>query len=374
MPDFRSAPWHDLLNNDIMKIDQLIFGALSSVDTPTWTNDTHYGVGNTAFDGSDGSTWICTVDHTSAVSGTFADDRTAHPTYWTSLLVGFAPRGEWQNSTQYFPYDLAYQSDTGTFALCKTKHVSNVSGDLMDDEVFWSILMDFSSADVGTAVAVTYNHATSGLVATNVQAAIDELETQIVAINNVNINQGSDIGVIQTVNNTQNTTLAGYGSRLTSIESVNTAQDSTLSSQNTRITALETALGAGTVFPSGTKMLFYQAASPTGWTKVTTDDDKILRVVSGTTGGTSGGTNSFSTVNIAWSTSSYALNLSQIPAHTHDYSRGVMPGGGPIGTASPGIGYTYDTQQTGPAGSGAGHSHNLVLAIKYIDIIVASRN
>ena len=44
--------------------------------------------------------------------------------------------------------------------------------------------------------------------------------------------------------------------------------------------------------PSGSVMLFYQASASTGWTQVTTHNNKALRVVSGTGGG-SGGTGSF---------------------------------------------------------------------------------
>ena len=47
------------------------------------------------------------------------------------------------------------------------------------------------------------------------------------------------------------------------------------------------------IIPPGSKMLFYQASAPTGWTKLTTDNNKTLRVVSGSGGG-SGGTNAFS--------------------------------------------------------------------------------
>lgn len=48
-----------------------------------------------------------------------------------------------------------------------------------------------------------------------------------------------------------------------------------------------------TLIPSGTKMAFFQASVPTGWTQDTDNNDKTLRVVSGTGGGT-GGTHSLS--------------------------------------------------------------------------------
>jgi hypothetical protein len=47
------------------------------------------------------------------------------------------------------------------------------------------------------------------------------------------------------------------------------------------------------ILPSGTVMLFVQTAAPTGWTKSTTNNDKALRVVSGTA--STGGTVAFST-------------------------------------------------------------------------------
>lgn len=51
----------------------------------------------------------------------------------------------------------------------------------------------------------------------------------------------------------------------------------------------------GTMIPPGTIMTFFQAAVPTGWTQVTTQNDKVLRVVNDTTGGNTGGTTGIST-------------------------------------------------------------------------------
>jgi hypothetical protein len=44
------------------------------------------------------------------------------------------------------------------------------------------------------------------------------------------------------------------------------------------------------IFPAGTALLFPQVSAPTGWTKVTSANDRALRVVSGSTGGETGGT------------------------------------------------------------------------------------
>jgi hypothetical protein len=58
--------------------------------------------------------------------------------------------------------------------------------------------------------------------------------------------------------------------------------------------------------PNGSVMAFFQSAAPTGWTKVTSQNDKVLRVVSGNGGGTGG----------TWATNS-GVTTSSVGAHTH---------------------------------------------------------
>ena len=69
----------------------------------------------------------------------------------------------------------------------------------------------------------------------------------------------------------------------------------------------------GNLIPPGSKMLFYQASAPTGWTKLTTDNNKTLRVVSGSGGG-SGGTNTF--------TSAFSERSVPVPTHNHNANAG----------------------------------------------------
>lgn len=185
--------------------------------------------------------------------------------------------------------------------------------------------------------------------------------------------------------------------------------------------------------PSGTRMLFQQTAAPTGWTKDTTQNNKALRIVSGTVG--SGGsvdfTAAFASKAVAGTISSTTatgtvgnttLSITQIPSHTHgpgtlsgttsyvgDHthtytafaSQGNADGGGSI------VGAWAGTQQysttpagahshtvtissgvTGSAGSGGSHTHTFTgtahshtftgtainLAVKYVDVIIAERD
>lgn len=63
----------------------------------------------------------------------------------------------------------------------------------------------------------------------------------------------------------------------------------------------------GINFASGTALCFYQASAPTGWTKQTIQNDKFLRVVSGTGGGTGG----------SWVLASEASHTHSGPNHIH---------------------------------------------------------
>ena len=170
----------------------------------------------------------------------------------------------------------------------------------------------------------------------------------------------------------------------------------------------------GTTIPSGTVMLFQQTSAPTGFTKLTTHDNKALRVVSGTasSGGSVGFTTAFAsqavsgtldntTVSVSVSISSVSgtvgsttLTTSQIPSHRHlvtnsgsSYTYGAAAA---TGNAN---GYSWYTDYEGGgtshnhsfsgSGSGSGssspHNHNFTgtainLAVQYVDIILASKD
>jgi hypothetical protein len=54
---------------------------------PSWTYTTLYNsLGFLVYDQFEGSFWRVAVSHTSASFGTFAQDRAAHPTFWTQQI------------------------------------------------------------------------------------------------------------------------------------------------------------------------------------------------------------------------------------------------------------------------------------------------
>jgi len=83
LPPFDGTPWDTDVNDNWTSID----GALAQfVSLPNyaglWTPSTSYVAGQTVIDGVTSVQWLCLVSHTSGGT-TFADDRTANPTYWT---------------------------------------------------------------------------------------------------------------------------------------------------------------------------------------------------------------------------------------------------------------------------------------------------
>lgn len=136
-------------------------------------------------------------------------------------------------------------------------------------------------------------------------------------------------------------------------------------------------------------MIFGQTAAPTGFTKLTTQDNAALRVVSGaaSTGGTVGFTTAFASqavtiTAVSGSAGNTTLSTPQIPSHSH-----VLPvrvGGSPTG-------YPFFTDGGGPnfqssstEGGGGAHNHPfsfssatataINLAVKYVDVIRATKD
>jgi hypothetical protein len=153
-------------------------------------------------------------------------------------------------------------------------------------------------------------------------------------------------------------------------------------------------VAGATIIPSGTVMVFYQASAPTAWTQITTQNNKALRVVSGTGGG-SGGTHDLSappshshthTHNLAGTGDATTLTVSQMPSHTHTVWGGSIvtaAGGDNVGVR---LHNGTGAPASGSAGSSGSHYHNVSVsgsitasaptpyAPKYSDVIICSKD
>jgi hypothetical protein len=161
------------------------------------------------------------------------------------------------------------------------------------------------------------------------------------------------------------------------------------------------------IFAPNTAWVFYQAAAPTGWTKVITEDNKALRVVSGV-GGASGGTVAFTTVmssfviggtlNSSDATGNTQLDGTQIPGHDHinsgvglaDNPANFNPDGSFTGWSGGDVarsaGWTRNSPATGATGTspvGDSHSHpysgtgtvsdqTVNIDVQYMDVIICT--
>jgi len=143
-----------------------------------------------------------------------------------------------------------------------------------------------------------------------------------------------------------------------------------------QIDALDTALVGVLMAPSGTKMAFFQATAPTGWTQDPSNDDAILRVVDGLGGGT-GGTLAVSTAHTHdFTDDGHSLTAAENGPHTHG---GVPEEIGDTDRGTNGSLFSLDgAGSTDSSGSGDAHAHSGTtdagLVPKYIDIIICSKD
>lgn len=151
--------------------------------------------------------------------------------------------------------------------------------------------------------------------------------------------------------------------------------------------------------PAGTVSLFGLAAAPTGWTKLTTQNAQLLRVVSGTGGGSGGTADPATAITLAHThtISNDGAHTHSMPAHYHsldNVSSGVSLNSGlNIGadgaqlaafTVSVGAFITTKADYTDTSGSGTSsdpgtHSHTPVAALSditlaYFNVIQASKD
>lgn len=144
-------------------------------------------------------------------------------------------------------------------------------------------------------------------------------------------------------------------------------------------------------FPSGTVSLFYRASAPTGWTAVTGQNNKMLRLVN-TGGGSASGTNAFSntltnrpasqtvTVSVTANAGPVTLSVNTIPSHSHPANNGgnsSAAGGGGANVVNPG-------SSTGNYGNSGAHTHpvsttasgpwsaSVDMRVQYCDVILCT--
>lgn len=86
LPGFDSRLWNDKLADNFRSIDALLNTIINIPQfVGIWENSTSYAVGDRVVDPELSVIYNCLVAHTSAASGTFAEDRANRTGYWSTL-------------------------------------------------------------------------------------------------------------------------------------------------------------------------------------------------------------------------------------------------------------------------------------------------
>lgn len=107
------------------------------------------------------------------------------------------------------------------------------------------------------------------------------------------------------------------------------------------------------VLPPGVILPFFESACPDGWTQVVSENDKVLRVVSGTGGGNGGTVATSTTLRHSHTNSNHTHDIASSGAHAHDIHSSAM------GSAAAGAQVGFSPTQTGSkivATTGGGYS------------------
>lgn len=137
----------------------------------------------------------------------------------------------------------------------------------------------------------------------------------------------------------------------------------------------------------GTRALFRQTSAPTGWTKITSFNDAVLRVVNGvaSSGGSLPFSSAFTSRPVSASASSIFLTATQtgMPAHNHQQyfgSCGRSRGGcEPSNRNAQGYSGAQDSYANAATNATESHTHsvsmgNMNFSVAYVDIIIASKD
>lgn len=139
--------WTDRANTNWTLIDAAI-GAYFTLQNlqGIWENSHAYTVNQTVVDDETAAVWVAQVDHTSmGIPSTFAEERAANPTYWTTYSSPARARGAWTGpGTTYGVNDFVVSG--AKYAVCIAAHVSGAIFAVDEALGYWSILIDLSAA------------------------------------------------------------------------------------------------------------------------------------------------------------------------------------------------------------------------------------
>lgn len=134
--------------------------------------------------------------------------------------------------------------------------------------------------------------------------------------------------------------------------------------------------GVTATFAAGTEMIFRQSSAPTGWTKETDADfnNAAMRCVTGSISDPTSvnpSRSNMSTVMDQTAVGNKTITTTLMPSHTHTVPTGTnVNTGNVMKSGSSGAG----TVASNATGGGGTHSHTITMDMKYVDVIIASKD
>lgn len=239
--------WGDDMNKNQQIVDASysIFGLTIS---GAWDNSILYTTGQLVVDTDLNSIFRVNITHTSAASGTFAEDRLAHPTYWAAYNSNIKYRGDWVTATQYYTNE-TFTNDDAWYIV----NVSHISGDFEDDlaDEFFTVFFDPTGASDSAQASATAAAASAVAAAGSATSASGSASTATTKAGEASTSASSASGSASTA-----TTKAGEASTSASAASGSastattkasdaaSSADTSTASKNTAVSSAATAVAA----------------------------------------------------------------------------------------------------------------------------------
>lgn len=231
--EFNFPNWGDDENQN-MKVIDAGFGMTGISIKGAWQNGALYNAGDLVVDTDQNTIWRCQVSHTSALTGTFAADRTAHPTYWVDASQSLHARGQWATGVTYYTNDVVYENaNKYSWALATRQFVSgsSYSGDVASGA--FVIITDTTQAVTDATAAKNAAQSSATAAASSASAA-----------------SGSQTAAATSATNAANSASAAGTSATNAANSASAASTSATNAANSATSAATSAQNALNIYNS----------------------------------------------------------------------------------------------------------------------------
>lgn len=157
IPTFDAAGWGTIVERNFDIIDAALKVV---VDYPeiggVWQNSTAYAQSEIIIDPITSTIWTCLVSHTSSATGSFADERAAHPSYWKQNTTTFTQRGIYTQATPYNTNDLVSNTAGTAWYAVSANHTSIYGSEetIINDAISKGLLSTILDVRTSTAEAI----------------------------------------------------------------------------------------------------------------------------------------------------------------------------------------------------------------------------